>query len=94
MGTVTSNACVHFSDPDYSQLPWWNASGGGPTEESSLAGGGVGRGKWGAGWSAAQIGSWFEEYGAVIVGYAKLAEEQHVDAFHVGEPTSCADLRL
>ena len=41
-----------------------------------------------------QIGSWFEEYGAVIVGYAKLAEEQHVDAFHVGEPTSSADLRL
>ena len=84
-------------DPDYSQLPWWNASSGGPTgarqyhrpcaqqcvgkyqscmvtrgrfipsprtrtEDKSLAGGGLGRGKWGNGWSPEQVSAWFAEY--------------------------------
>ena len=33
-------------DPDFSMLPWWNASSGGKTlKDKSLAGGGVGRGE-------------------------------------------------
>jgi hypothetical protein len=71
-------------DPDYSQLPWWNASSGGPTEGKSLAGGGVGRGKWGQDWSAQQVGDWFAEYGPIIVSYAKLAQETSCESFHVG----------
>jgi hypothetical protein len=71
-------------DPDYSMLPWWNASSGGSPEDKSLAGGGVGRGKWGAGWSAAQVSEWFAQYGPIIVRYAELAQECGVDAYHVG----------
>ena len=41
-------------------------------------------GTWGNGWSAAQVSEWFGKYGAIIVNYAKLAEETNVDAFHVG----------
>lgn len=71
-------------DPDYSELPWWNTSSGGRSESQSLAGGGAGRGKWGAGWSASQIENWFAEYSLIIVAYAKLAEETGCDSFHVG----------
>jgi hypothetical protein len=72
-------------DPDISVLPIWNSSSGGATEGSkSLAGGGAGRGKWGKGWSRVQVDAWFKEYGAIIVNYAKLAEELGVGQYHVG----------
>ena len=72
-------------DPDYSRLPWWNSSSGGATGNSpSLAGGGAGRGKWGDGWSRMQVNAWFRDYSQVIVGYAQLAQETKVDAYHVG----------
>lgn len=71
-------------DPDYSMLPWWNASSGGNTETHSLAGGGVGRGKWGVGWNASQTKVWFATYGAIIVEYAKLAHEQYIGRHQFG----------
>ena len=39
---------------------------------------------WGHGWSAAQIAEWFDKYGAIIIEYAKLAEQTGVNAFHIG----------
>lgn len=75
-------------DPDFSMLPWWNASSGGKTLDkhgpSGFAGGGVGRGEWGDGWSSELVDEWFGNYGTIIIDYAKLAQEAGVDAFHVG----------
>ena len=44
----------------------------------------MGRGKWGQGWSAAQVREWFSKYAPIVVRYAELAQESGCDAFHVG----------
>ena len=44
----------------------------------------MGRGKWGLTWTPDQVAAWFAIYSPIIVGYARLADETKVDAFHVG----------
>lgn len=70
-------------DPDFSMLPWWNASSGGKTlMDKSLAGGGVGRGENGSWLSHAASGDSTNVY--------EYAEDRNVGTWL----ERCADQRV